>query len=228
MSHILIAEDEERIADFVRKGLGAAGFTTEWVATGSDALLRAGSGEFDLLVLDLGLPGLDGMEVLTRLRAQNSDLPVVILTARDSVSDTVAGLQRGADDYLGKPFAFDELLARVRLRLRSPGAPPEPEALRAGPLCLDLRTRRIRVEPGAWHDLTTREFALAEQFLRHPGQVLSRQQLLSNVWQLDFDPGSNVVDVYVRYLRLKIGEERIETVRGAGYRLRGHEAPRTR
>lgn len=220
MSHILIAEDEERIAAFLRKGLEAAGFSTECVSTGTEALVRATSGEFDLLVLDLGLPTMDGMEVLARLRSGGSELPVVILTARDSVRATVAGLQGGADDYLGKPFAFDELLARVRLRLRSAGASPEPESLRAGPLCLDLRTRRIRVEPHDWQDLTTREFALAEQFLTHPGQVLTRQQLLSNVWQLDFDPGSNVVDVYVRYLRRKIGEDRIETVRGTGYRLR--------
>lgn len=220
MNHILIAEDEEQIAVFVRRGLEDAGFTTESVGTGPLTLARAASGAFDLMVLDLGLPGMDGMEVLARLRAQGSTLPVVILTARDTVGDTVAGLQGGADDYLGKPFAFDELLARVRLRLRTAGGPTKPDSLRAGELCLDLRTRRIRVAPGPWQDLTTREFALAEQFLLHPGQVLTRQQLLSRVWQLDFDPGSNVVNVYVGYLRRKLGEEMIETVRGTGYRLR--------
>lgn len=221
VNHVLVAEDEEQIAVFVMQGLRDSGFTTEWVDTGPDALRRATSGAFDLMVLDLGLPGMDGMEVLARIRARDCDLPVVILTARDSVTDTVAGLRGGADDYLGKPFAFEELLARVRLRLRPSDVTAKPETLRAGAVCLDLRTRRIRVEPGNWQDLTTREFALAEQFLLHPGQVLTRQQLLTSVWQLDFDPGSNVVSVYVRYLRRKVGEDQIETVRGTGYRLRG-------
>lgn len=218
MSHILIAEDESRIASFLEKGLRGQGFTTSIVADGEQALQHARSGQYDLMILDLGLPIRDGISVLRSLRAESSRLPVVILTARDSVADTVTGLQSGADDYLRKPFAFDELLARVRLRLRSAGAPPEPTVLQAGPVTLDLQTRRARLG-GQWVDLTTREFALAEQFMRHPDQVLTREQLLSRVWGLDFDPGSNVIDVYVRYLRRKLGEDRIQTVRGTGYRF---------
>ena len=218
MSHLLIAEDESRITSFLEKGLRAKGFTTTTVVDGEQAWQHARSGRYDLMILDLGLPIRDGMWVLRTLRADGSRLPVVILTARDTVQDTVTGLQSGADDYLRKPFAFDELLARIRLRLRSAGAPPEPTVLHAGRVALDLQTRRARVA-GRWVDLTTREFALAEQFMRHPDQVLSREQLLSRVWGLDFDPGSNVIDVYVRYLRRKLGENRIETVRGTGYRF---------
>jgi DNA-binding response OmpR family regulator len=176
-------------------------------------------GEHDLLILDIGLPGLDGFTVLRRLREAQVGLPVIILTARDSVIDTVAGLSSGADDYIAKPFAFEELLARIRLRLRG-GQTPETTLLRVRDLTLDLRTRRAYVATGAV-DLSAREFALAEAFCRHPDQVLSREQLLSQVWGFDFDPGSNVVDVYVRYLRQKLGADRIETVRGAGYRLLG-------
>ena len=144
-------------------------------------------------------------------------MPVIILTARNETADTVAGLEGGADDYVRKPFAFDELLARVRLRLRGEGR-PEPTVLRCGDLSLDLRTRRAQSGSDVV-ELTGREFALAEVFLRHPDQVLTREQLLSQVWGFDFDPGSNVVDVYVRYLRRKLGERRIQTLRGAGYRL---------
>lgn len=218
MSHLLIAEDEERIASFLEKGLGAKGFTTTIVRDGEQAYQHARSDRYDLMILDLGLPVRDGMSVLRTLRAEGSPLPVVILTARDTVQDTVNGLQSGADDYLRKPFAFDELLARVRLRLRSSGAPPEPTVLHAGPVSLDLQTRRARAR-GQWVELTAREFALMEQFMRHPDHVLTRGQLLSRVWGLDFDPGSNVIDVYVRYLRTKLGDDRIETVRGTGYRL---------
>lgn len=218
MNHILIVEDESRIASFVEKGLRGQGFTTTIATDGNEALQQARTQQHDLMILDLGLPLVDGLSVLRALRAEGNRLPVVILTAHDTVADTVTGLQSGADDYLRKPFAFDELLARIRLRLRSAGAPPEPTVLQAGSLTLDLQTRRARL-PGGWVDLTTREFALLEQFMRHPDQVLSREQLLSRVWGLDFDPGSNVIDVYVRYLRRKLGEERIETVRGAGYRF---------
>lgn len=218
MSQILIAEDEERIASFVAKGLRAAGYTPLVVGTGLEAYDHAQSGEVDLLILDLGLPDQDGFTVLRRLREARNPVPVIILTARSSVSDTVAGLEGGADDYMAKPFRFEELLARVRLRLRTEGPGADALVLTHGDLSLDLRTRRARVA-GRDVDLSAREFALAEAFLRNPGHVLSREQLLSRVWGFDFDPGSNVVDVYVRYLRKKLGAERIETVRGMGYRL---------
>ena len=217
MKRILIAEDEARIASFVEKGLRANGFTPTSVTDGQSAYDHAMTGEFDLLVLDIGLPRLDGFSVLRQLRAARNDVPVVILTARDSVSDTVTGLEGGADDYVAKPFRFEELLARIRLRLRDDRG-PEVTVLSAGGLSLDLRTRRASVA-GRTTELSAREFALTEVFLRNPGQVLSREQLLSQVWGYDFDPGSNVVDVYVRYLRRKLGADRIETVRGMGYRL---------
>lgn len=218
MARILIAEDEQRIAAFVEKGLRGNGFTTTTVGDGQAAYDHARSGQFDLLVLDLGLPLRDGLDVLRALRAEQVDIPVIILTARSSVTDTVSGLEGGADDYLAKPFAFDELLARIRLRLRAERT-PEVTVLRVGDLTLDLRTRRLHTAEGVV-DLTAREFALAELFFRNPDQVLTREQLLSHVWGFDFDPGSNVVDVYVRYLRRKLGPGHIQTVRGAGYRLR--------
>ncbi|WP_197318585.1 response regulator transcription factor [Saccharomonospora sp. NB11] len=217
MSRILVAEDEPRIAAFVEKGLTANGFAVTVVEDGHGAYEYALTGSFDLMVLDIGLPGLDGFTVLRKLRAERCGIPVIILTARDSVQDTVAGLEGGADDYMPKPFRFEELLARVRLRLVSDRG-SEPTVLSYGGLQLDLRTRRAHVG-GETVDLSAREFALAETFLRHPGQVLSREQLLSRVWGYDFDPGSNVVDVYVRYLRRKLGADRITTVRGMGYRL---------
>ncbi|WP_336209987.1 response regulator transcription factor [Nonomuraea sp. LPB2021202275-12-8] len=218
MNRILIAEDEARIASFLEKGLRGNGFVTAVVEDGVTAYDVAASGAFDLLILDIGLPLSDGFTVLRRLREAKVGLPVIILTARDSVTDTVAGLEGGADDYIAKPFAFEELLARVRLRLRADRT-PEVTVLRVADLALDLRTRRAYVGERSV-DLSTREFALAEVFCRHPDQVLTREQLLSHVWGFDFDPGSNVVDVYVRYLRRKIGADRIETVRGTGYRLR--------
>ncbi|MFD2472149.1 response regulator transcription factor [Amycolatopsis silviterrae] len=218
MGRILIAEDERRIASFVEKGLRANGFATTVVEDGDAALAAALAGGHDLMVLDLGLPRRDGFEVLREMRAANVPTPVLILTARDSVHDTVAGLEGGADDYMTKPFRFEELLARVRLRLRAGEAKAESGVLRHGSLALDLRTRRARI-PESLVDLTAREFSLLELFLRHPGQVLAREQILSHVWGYDFDPGSNVVDVYVRTLRRKLGAERIETVRGMGYRL---------
>ena len=217
MSRILIAEDETRIASFVQKGLGAAGFAVTVAADGRAALAEAQTGQFDLLILDIGLPGRDGFDILQTLRDEGNPIAVIVLTARDSAADTLRGLEGGANDYMSKPFRFDELLARVRLRLKD-GQPGPVDSLQVRGLELDLLTRRISVD-GSSHDLSAREFALAEEFMRHPGQVLSHEQLLSRVWGLDFDPGSNVVGVYVRYLRAKIGSDRIETVRGMGYRL---------
>ncbi len=217
VSRILVAEDEQRISSFVERGLRSNGFTTTVVADGRGAVDLALSGEFDLLVLDIGLPLLDGYAVLHRLREQGSTIPIVVLTARDSITDTVAALEGGADDYMSKPFRFDELLARIRLRLRQDRA-PETTTLTVGDLTLDLRTRRADVA-GRTVELSAREFSLAETLMRNVDLVLSREQLLSHVWGYDFDPGSNVVDVYVRYLRRKLGADRIETIRGVGYRL---------
>ena len=217
MSRILIAEDEPHIVRFLGKGLQAQGYTTAAAPDGRLALDLAQSGEFDLMLLDLGLPGLDGMGVLAELRRRKVPLPVIVLTARNAADDVVAGLDGGADDYMSKPFRLAELLARVRLQLR-PERVPETFVLRNGDLSLDLRTRQAHVG-AATADLSAREFALAEMFLRHPGQVLSREQLLSHVWGYDYDPASNVVEVYIRYLRNKIGPHRISTIRGAGYRL---------
>ncbi|MGD7704664.1 response regulator transcription factor [Microlunatus sp. Y2014] len=218
MPTILIADDEPRIASFIQKGLKSAGYATTVASTGPEALEYALSGEFDLMLLDIGMPGMDGFEVLKALRGQGSRLPVIILTARDSVTDTVAGLEGGADDYMSKPFRFEELLARTRIRLVEPTGDQD-TVLTAGKLSLDLRTRELAVDDRRV-ELSAREFSLLETFMRHRGQVLSRTQLLSQVWGYDFDPGSNVVDVYVRYLRNKIGADQILTVRGAGYRLR--------
>jgi two-component system, OmpR family, copper resistance phosphate regulon response regulator CusR len=218
VNRILIAEDEDRIASFVEKGLRANGFVTTVAGDGDSALELGRSGGFDLIVLDLGLPGRDGFTVLRLLREERVRTPVIILTARDTVGDTVAGLEGGADDYMTKPFRFEELLARVRLRLRAGESAPEISVLVTGGVSLDLRTRRAKVD-GRTVDLTAREFVLLELFLRHPGQVLSREQILSHVWGYDFDPGSNIVDVYVRALRKKLGADCIGTVRGMGYRL---------
>jgi DNA-binding response OmpR family regulator len=206
MTQILIAEDEERIAAFIAKGLHAAGFQVTAVPTGEQAITLARTGDYALLILDLGLADMDGFDVLRRLREAGDQVPVLILTARSSVTDTVTGLELGADDYMAKPFRFEELLARVRLRMRSAPDASEVTTLAYGGLQLDLRTRRMRVGDREV-DLSAREFSLAETFLRHPGHVLSREQLLSQVWGYDFDPGSNVVDVYVRYLRKKLGAD---------------------
>jgi DNA-binding response OmpR family regulator len=217
MKRILVVEDEERISSFLQKGLRSNGFSASLARTGEEALTLVRTGEFDLVVLDLGLPDVDGFEVLQRLRARERALPVIVLTARDAVPDRVSGLEGGADDYVTKPFSFEELLARIKVRLRSDRGPEE-AVLQHGDAVLDLRTRRITLGSKVL-ELSAREFSMAELFFRHPGQVLSREQLLSNVWGYDFDPGSNVVDVYVGYLRKKLGKERIKTVRGMGYRL---------
>ena len=219
MASVLIADDEARISGFIDKGLRAAGFATRVATTGTEALELALTDEFDLLVLDINMPGMDGFEVLERLRGSGSKMPVIMLTARVELHDTVAGLEGGADDYLGKPFRFDELLARIRLRMRRDDDAATGTELSHRDLTLDIRTRTASVG-GASVELSAREFALAEELVRHAGQVLSREQLLSRVWGYDFDPGSNVADVYVGYLRQKLGADRIETVRGVGYRLR--------
>ncbi|MGD6979843.1 MULTISPECIES: response regulator transcription factor [Citricoccus] len=221
MSQILMIEDEPRISSFVAKGLKAEGLATTVAATGREGLVLALTGGFELVILDLGLPDMDGFEVLRKIRAQDASLPVIILTARTSGEDTVTGLTSGADDYVPKPFRFAELVARVRLRLRGDngnGQAPEDPVLRHADLELDP-LRHVAAIGGVEVDLSAREFSLAETFMRHPGQALSREQLLSRVWGYDFDPGSNVVDVYVRYLRNKLGASRFVTVRGVGYRL---------
>ncbi len=221
MSRILIAEDEPRLSSFLVKGLKAAGYTTTVCEDGVRAADLARASEFDLMILDIGLPGQDGFAVLRALQARQERLPVLVLTARDEVEDMVTGLDLGADDYVTKPFVFDELLARVRARLRQAGGGESSPSfvLAAGGITLDVRTRRAAADDNE-AELTAKEFSLLETFLRHPGQVLSREQLLSHVWGYDFDPGSNVVDVYVGYLRRKLGSQRFETVRGMGYRLR--------
>jgi two-component system copper resistance phosphate regulon response regulator CusR len=216
MTTILIVEDEPRIAAFVSRGLESAGYRTETADDGADGLARALSSEIDLVLLDVGLPTMDGFEVLRELRARGSSVPVIMLTARSSARDTVEGLDSGANDYVPKPFTFEELLARIRSRLRETPL-SSTVSVSEGDVVLDILARRATVG-GREVDLSAREFALAEQFLRNPGRVLSREVLLSRVWGLDFDPGSNVVDVYVRYLRGKLGADHIITVRGAGYR----------
>lgn len=217
MKRILIAEDEVRIADFLEKGLRSSGFVTTAVSDGISAASLARDADHDLMLLDLGLPGQDGMSALAEIRARGERMPIIVLTARDAIPDRVTGLNSGADDYLTKPFSFDELLARVRVQLRDSGTSTE-TVLTAGGVTLDMLSRRATVA-GERVELTAREYAVLELFMRHPEQVLAREQLLSHVWGYDFDGGSNVVDVYVRYLRKKLGDEVIETVRGMGYRL---------
>jgi DNA-binding response OmpR family regulator len=217
VSRILIAEDEPRLAAFLDRGLRANGFTTTIVADGVAASLMARDREFDLLILDLGLGGKHGLQVLREVRARGDRMPVVILTASDEVRDKVEGFEGGADDYVTKPFSFEELLVRIRARLRT-GDGTESSRLCVNGIELDMRARRVSVE-GRSLELSNREFALLETFMHHVNQVLSREQLLSHVWGYNFDPGSNVVDVYVGYLRRKLGPDVIETVRGAGYRF---------
>lgn len=217
MSRILIAEDEPGMSSFLDKGLRSRGHATTVVSEGAGALAIASDEAFDLLILDLGLPDMDGISVLRELRRRGERLPVIILTAREDVRDKVEGLDAGANDYVTKPFRLDELLARVRVQLRQE-AGGEETLLRVGDVTLDVRTRRATVA-GKTIDLTAREFTMLETFMQHAGQVLSREQLLAHVWGYDFEPGSNVVQVYVRYLRSKLGEDVIETVRGMGYRM---------
>jgi len=218
VSRVLVVEDEERIALFVQRGLRAAGYAVEVAGDGAGALAAVRGGAPDLVVLDLGLPDVDGLEVLATMRGEGHRMPVIVLTARDEVADKVVGFERGADDYVTKPFAFEELLVRVRARLRTTGR-AEAQELVHGDLRLDLRTRRARTPDRGEHELSGREFALLEALMRHPGTIRSREELLDRVWGFDFDPGSNVVEVYIRYLRQKVGADRIKTVRGSGYRM---------
>jgi len=220
MSRILIAEDEPRLAAFLEKGLRAEGYSTRVAGDGPTAERLALDDDFDLMILDLGLPVRDGIDVLRELRRSGRRLPVIILTARSDPEHRVTGLEEGADDYVGKPFHFAELLARVRLRLRGEERVVDNHQLKVGGVALDLRTRWASAD-GDTVELSRREFDLLHTFLQHPNQVLSREQLLARVWGYDYDPGSNVVDVYVGYLRRKLGSERFESVRGVGYRYRG-------
>jgi two-component system, OmpR family, response regulator len=220
MNRILIAEDNPRITSFLETGLQAHGFTTIVVSTAWEAMQIVESGDVDLLVLDLGLPDRDGVEVLTTLRGQGETIPIIILTARDGVESTVSSLEGGADDYITKPFRFEELLARIRVQLRNRAPRTKQETtLQVADITLDLLTRQVWVGDRLV-ELSAREFLLAEVFLRHPMQVLTREQLLDRIWGYDYDPGTNIVNVYVGHLRQKLGSDRIETVRGFGYRLR--------
>jgi len=225
---ILVVEDEARVASFLSQGLEGAGYRTRTAATAAEALDMGLAGKFDVVLLDVGLPDRDGFEVLAEWRTVDQETPIIMLTARGDVPSRVRGLDLGADDYLPKPFDFDELLARVRAQLRTTRQSSS-FVLQSGDLSLDLRTRRATIASDTV-DLTSREFGLLEFLLRHEGQVVTRAQILSRVWGYDFDPGSNVVDVYIGYLRNKLGDgaaRLIETVRGGGYRVpRPEERPR--
>jgi len=219
---VLIVEDETKMASLLRRGLEKEGMAVDVEGRGDDAVWRAEATEYDAIVLDVMLPGIDGFEVCERLRAAEVWSPILMLTARDSVPDRVAGLDRGADDYLTKPFSYAELLARLRALLRR-GRPERPTELEAGGLRLDPATRRV------WRDeteipLSAKEFSLLETLMRRPGQILSRFDLLEHAWDYEYENRSNVVDSYIRFLRRKIDKpfatDTIETVRGAGYRLR--------
>jgi len=223
---ILIVEDEPKTGDYLRQGLAEAGFVVDLARDGLDGLHLAQSGEYDLIVLDVMLPRLDGWGVLETLRRAGREMPVLFLTARDQVEDRVRGLELGADDYLVKPFAFSELLARVRTLLRR-GRSKEPEVLRAADLELDLLRRRV-LRAGQRIDLTAKEFALLELLLRRQGEVLPRSLIASQVWDMNFDSDTNVIEVAVRRLRAKVDEpfepKLIRTVRGMGYVLEARES----
>src|SRR3954447_6398114 len=219
---ILVVEDETAIADFVQRGLEAEGYAVECAGDGTEGERQALKGDPDLVVLDLMLPGRDGMSVLDSIRSEKPSLPVIVLTAKDTVEDKVAGLDAGAVDYVTKPFSFDELTARIRVHLREPAKFDELTSVSAAGIHVDLLSREVTLGKEAVH-LSSREFDLLVFFMRHVDEVLSREQILSAVWGYDFDPGTNVVEVYVGYLRRKLaasgGPARIETLRSVGYRL---------
>ena len=214
---ILLVEDDARIAAFITKGLRAHGYSVHHAATGAEGVARGLTRLHELVILDLRLPDIHGLEIVRELRAAAVRVPIIILSASSDVPDRVAGLDCGADDYLGKPFAFDELLARIRVQLRPAGA-AESDLLTGCGVDLDLTRHRVSCD-GRDVLLTARQFALLEMFMRHPGQVLTRGQILSSVWGVDFQPATNVVDVFVRHLRVRLGKNVFETVRGAGYRF---------
>jgi two-component system OmpR family response regulator len=223
---VLVVEDEVKLAGLIRKALREQGMLADVAVKGEDALWMAGATAYDVVVLDINLPGIDGFETCRRLRVDGVRAPILMLTARDAIDDRITGLDTGADDYVVKPFDFDELLARIRALARR-GPVERGTALTVGDLTLDIATHTVR-RGGAEIPLSTKEVQLLEVFMRRPGQILSRFDLLEGAWDMDYENRSNVVDVYVRYLRDKIdrpfGVESIETVRGAGYRLR---APRS-
>ena len=223
---ILLVEDEAKIADFVERGLSSEGYTVTIAEDGLKGEAEALTGEFDLILLDVLLPGRSGFEILEAIRQRKVTTPVIMLTALGETEDKVRGLEGGAIDYVAKPFSFEELLARIRAQLRRPEA-ASADRIEVGDLTLDLKTRRVTKGEGEV-ELTSREFELLAYLMRHPDQVLSRTQLLNAVWGYDYDPGTNVLEVYVGYLRKKLGgdqdESPIDTVRGAGYRLRAADA----
>ncbi len=219
---ILVIEDERTLAGFIEQSLHAAGYAVTVCADGESGEAAALTGDYALVLLDLTLPGKDGLEVLAAVRQRMPELPVIVLTARAAIEQRVEGLDRGANDYVTKPFSLEELLARARAQLRSPGQ-PEASVLQAAGIRVDLRTRRVERD-GREVQLTAREFEVLAYLMRHPDQVLSREQLLNAVWGFDFDPGTKVLEVYIGYLRRKLGAEDgvgpIDTVRNVGYRLR--------
>jgi two-component system, OmpR family, response regulator len=218
---ILVVEDERPIAEFVQRGLVEEGYSVSCAYDGEEGLAMARTGDYALVLLDVLLPKLSGLEVLETIRAEEKALPVIMLTALTGTEDVVTGLDLGANDYLGKPFAFAELLARIRAQLRQPGQ-ADPTSLAVGDIQLDFRTRKVD-RAGHRVNLTSREFELLAYLMRHPDRVLSRAEILNAVWGYDYDPGTNVLDVYIGYLRRKLaqadGDAPIETVRSAGYRL---------
>jgi heavy metal response regulator len=220
--HLLLVEDEKKVASFIQRGLEAEHYTVDVVHDGDTGLLRVLDDDYDLVILDVMLPKRNGLEVLHEMRQRKLTVPVLLLTARDTVADKVSGLDRGADDYLTKPFAFEELLARVRALLRR-GAPTATSLLTLADLQVDLTSRQV-TRAGKRIELTAKEFALLEFFIRHPGRVLSRTLIAQHVWGVDFDTFTNVIDVYVNYLRKKIDMDfepkLLHTVRGVGYVLK--------
>jgi DNA-binding response OmpR family regulator len=221
LMRILVVEDERTLAGFIEQSLRAEGYSVTVANDGPSGALEALAGDYGLVLLDVMLPGRSGLDVLDEIRARKPELPVILLTALGAIEQKVEGLDRGATDYVTKPFSFEELLARVRAHLRTP-AQRGAAVLEVGNITLDLRTRRVERD-GEEVRLTAREFELLAYLMRHPDQVLSREQILNAVWGFDFDPGTKVLEVYVGYLRRKLGDdgaEPIETVRNAGYRLR--------